>query len=246
MTLLAPCVHAPTFFLYAALFSVLKTIAFATSWSCTVKRGWDDDDSDRDADRDDVLPGGAGQGGRGGRAAAGAADDDQPRRSIIDVARTAKRAMVTPGKSAPTPGACSTGASRGDVAERASAPLDDFVSFAAPEASHSVGGQGAGALTDAEGDLVYREWDPLPWTAVPQKDGTLSFASLPQHGPLLRLHQEILQFAQFVTPTAAEETYVARYPNVSFVLPAGCCRPFPCVCTAQVFLCMCMCMCMCI
>ena len=96
--------------------------------------------------------------------------------------------------------------------ERESLPLGEFVSFAAPTAAPAIHRSNTGGGVDAgagrpEGDLVYREWDPLPWTAVPQKDGTMSYASLPQSSPLLRLHQEIMQFTQFITPTPAEERW---------------------------------------
>ena len=54
---------------------------------------------------------------------------------------------------------------------------------------------------------MHNEWDPLPWNVIPNADGSSSFASLPVSSPMLRLHQEILQFGLFITPTPAEERY---------------------------------------
>jgi hypothetical protein len=104
-------------------------------------------------------------------------------------------------------GAGGGGATATPVAERASAPLDDFVPFGAPTSAAPTRA-GTGPAVHPEGDLVYNAWEPLPWNMVPQEDGSVAFNSLPQHSALLRLHQEIVNFSRFITPTAGEVRHV--------------------------------------
>ena len=195
-------------------------------------------------------------GGQDSRYSGGRGRDAEPRRvSLHEVAREAKRAMLSKGPTAVSPasaaappattpgagkrptsapaedvlllsgaragagagagvgaggtggGAGGGGATSTPVAERASAPLDDFVPFGAPTSAAPTRA-GTGPAVHPEGDLVYNAWEPLPWNMVPQEDGSVAFNSLPQHSALLRLHQEIVNFSRFITPTAGEVRHV--------------------------------------